>query len=154
MQALNKADITQANIRLTQLEIRKREARPGHSTGWSRLLLLFAQCSKALAQWCRSSGAGVGQQGRHCSPCPEPLPTAHPESGHQNSCRHSNANRSVGTFLHERCKSGKDHAEDWEIQLVWLLHCFFFQMWSKPLISTQKKRWRRKAVILLVCMPY
>ena len=55
------------------------------------------------------------------------------------------------TFLHYRCRSRNDCVEDWENQLECFPH-YFFQMWSKPLSCTQKKRWRRKAVLSPVCI--
>lgn len=118
MQALNKADFTQANIRLTLLETRKRAAMSGHSTGQSRLILLLAQGSRALAQRHRRSRAGSGQRGRLGAAAVLSTPRARPHC----SPRTSQATRTPtgtqrqteawGTLLHYGCTSGKDHAED------------------------------------------
>lgn len=140
MQALNKADFTQANIRLTLLETRKRAAMSGHSTGQSRLILLLAQGSRALAQ-CRrrgqDSGAGWGQQ--QCSPPPEPDPTAPPAPVRPPELLQA---------LKGKQKRG-EHFCIMDVERIMLrterfswcvFSTVFFQMWSKPLVCTQKKR--------------
>lgn len=91
MQALNKVDFTEANVRLTLLEPRKKGTKVRTEHRVEQLLLLFAQCSRALTQCCRSSGAAVGQQAQGSSTAL--LAQRHPplltqsEPGHQRSCK-------------------------------------------------------------------
>lgn len=127
MQAPNKADFTQANVRWTLLETR-RAARPGHSRGWRGSFSCLPSAAGAAGRAWDSS----------CSPCPEPFPlliqATRTLAGTQRQTE------VWGTFLHYRCESGKDHAEDWEIQLVCFLHCFFFFKCGLNLSSVHSRK--------------
>lgn len=139
MQALNKAHFTEANVRLTLLEPRKKgsKVRTEHRL---EQLLLFSQSSRALTQCCRSSCGTAGSGKQHCCPCPETSPLlTQSKPGHQRSCK-----------VKDKQKCG-EHFCITDVKVERLIRrterfswCFFpnvfFQMWSKLLICTQKKR--------------